>query len=261
MEEPMTDEAKFPEAELARLADGSLAASRQQEWRAKLGSSPELAAALAEQQRAVSLLRAVDEPAPAALQARIEALSGATSRRRPAPRWRRTLALPAATALAVAVAAVVILAGGGGTAGPTVPQTVGLTLAAATMPAPAADTAHYGQLTLHAAGIPFPDWTTTAGWRTVGARSDGLDGRRIVTVFYTGTSGGRVGYAIVAGTPLPAPQGRSVKRYGVRFTLLQQGSARLVTWRRAGHTCVIAGRSTGYQTLLALATAEGRRAP
>jgi hypothetical protein len=52
--------------------------------------------------------------------------------------------------------------------------------------------------------------------------------------------------------------GQSVTRYGVRFTLQQSGPARLISWVRSGHTCVIAGRAVSYRALLALATADER---
>ena len=61
-------------AELAALADGSLAPERRAELEARVAASPELADLLAEQQRAVALTRsaAAEVEAPAALRARIE---------------------------------------------------------------------------------------------------------------------------------------------------------------------------------------------
>jgi hypothetical protein len=47
-------------------------------------------------------------------------------------------------------------------------------------------------------------------------------------------------------------------RYGVAFTLQKSGPARLISWVRSGHTCVIAGRSVSYAALLALATSDER---
>ncbi|MGP0047486.1 MAG: anti-sigma factor family protein [Solirubrobacteraceae bacterium] len=248
----MTEQPQFSEAELARLADGSLPAPRRSDLRAQVSGSPELAAALAEQERAVSLLRALDEPAPAALRARIDELTASATVRRPRPRRRWTLAVSASVALAIAIVAVVI----GATAGsvsPTLPQTVRLTLAAATMPAPAVDAADPSRLALSNGGIAFPN---ASGFHTTGARIDTVAGRRIATVFYVGPDRTRVGYAIVSGAPLPVSGGRSVNGYdGVRFTWKRQGATNIVTWQQSGHTCVIAGPSVGYRALRALARA------
>ncbi|HWE13807.1 MAG TPA: hypothetical protein VG365_09865 [Solirubrobacteraceae bacterium] len=248
----MTELPTPPEAELARLADGSLPAERETELRAQVAQSPRLAAAFAEQERAVALLRSVDAPAPDTLRARIAVLTdgaspaaGRTARGR--LRLRRALVLPGATALAVVVAAVVILIGST-SATPTMPQAAHLALSAATLPAPAVQPGNPRLLRIRAAGIPFSNWH---GWRAVGTRSDVIGGRRITTVFYQAPDGTRVGYAIASGSPLQGSP--RVSGYQVSYTLGEEGSARLVTWVRDGHTCVIAGRSVTYQTLLRLA--------
>jgi hypothetical protein len=257
MDENMTDEQTQTEDELTRLADGTLPADRQAALLAQVRQSPELTAALAEQERAVTMLRALDEPAPAALRAHVEELTGAGAGAAPgrAPRWRRAVVLPGATALAAAVAAVVILVSGGGAA-PTVPVAARFALASATLPAPAVDPDQAQNLTLTAAGIPFPTWGPQKGWTADGARTDTVDGRKITTVFYKGRNGGRIGYAITDGAPLTGVHGHTVTRDGVRFTLQQSGPARLISWVRSGHTCVIAGRSVPYAALVALATAD-----
>ncbi|HEX3977471.1 MAG TPA: hypothetical protein VHW96_14485 [Solirubrobacteraceae bacterium] len=258
----MTDERKHPEGELTRLADGSLPADRQAGLLAQIRQSPELTAALAEQQRAVTILRALDEPAPAGLRARVDELTGrAAPRRAPsrrAPRWRRAFVLPGATAIAAAVAAVVILVSGGGTA-PTVPVAARLALASATLPAPPVNPDEAQNLTLSAAGIPFPAWGPQKGWTASGARTDSVGGRKITTVFYLGRTGSRIGYAITDGAPLSGVHGETVSRYGVRFTLQQSGPARVISWVRMGHTCVIAGRSVSFAVLLKLATEDERQ--
>ena len=88
-------------AELAALADGSLAAERRAGLEDRVASSPELGSRLAEQERAIDVVqRAVAEvEAPAALRARIERERSA--RRRPVP--RRTLLAGAVAAVAAAV--------------------------------------------------------------------------------------------------------------------------------------------------------------
>ena len=254
----MTDQSQLPEAELAALADGSLPADQRAQLRARIEASPELAAALGEQERAVRMLRALDEPAPAALRARVQELTdGAapTRGRRRAARWRRSLFVPAATALAVAVAALVVLLSSSGSSAPTVSQTAHLALAAATLPAPAEDTAHRDRLRLRVGGISFPYYGRTSSWEATGARTDTVGGRRVVTVFYT-AHGHRVGYAIVSGAPIPAGGGTLVTRGDVSFWLQHVHGAQLITWRQAGHTCVIAGRRVNPRTLLSLASAE-----
>jgi len=242
----MTDDRLPSEAELTRLADGSLSPDREADLRAQVDRSPELRAQLAEQERAVAMLRALDT--------HVEALtagggSGAAARggRRPVRgRFGRALVLPAATALAVLVAALVIIISGSGA--PSVSQTARLALARATLPAPAINPADPTQLRLSGAGLPFP---RIPGWASVGARTDRVSGRTITTVFYRSLSTGqRVGYAIASGSPLP---GTRATGYDVSYTLGRQGTARLITWVQSGHTCVIAGRTVDGQTLLRLA--------
>jgi len=91
-------------AELAALADGSLAPDRRAELEARVAASSNLADRLAEQQRAVALTRSAAEEveAPAGLRARIDARRHARR-----PQASRRLALTGAAALAV-VAAIAI---------------------------------------------------------------------------------------------------------------------------------------------------------
>jgi Anti-sigma-K factor rskA len=90
-------------AELAALADDTLAPERRAALEAEVAASPELADRLAEQQRAVALARsaAAEVEAPAALRARVEAQRRARRVRLP----RRLILIgAAATAAVVAVA-------------------------------------------------------------------------------------------------------------------------------------------------------------
>ncbi len=283
MKEPMNDkDQQGREAQLARLADGSLPASLVAELQAEVARDPQRAAALAEQQRAVSMLRALDEPAPASLRQRVLD-SAAAAGDRPAPAslrarvagltggaggrdragaapsaGRRRFALPAALGAlgAVAAAIVVVLLIGGSRSEPTIPQTAQIALAGSTAPAPRIDTADPEQLDLQVAGIHFPNWESRSGYTAVGARAGLLAGRRVVTVYYTGDGGARLGYAIVSGPPLRSIAGTAQWMHGVRFTIARQGSARFVTWVRLGHTCVIAATSVPASTLLTLASYE-----
>jgi Anti-sigma-K factor rskA len=90
-------------AELAALADGSLAPERRAALEARVAASPELAEQLAEQERAVALVRSAGDEveAPAALRARIE--SRRRARRLETP---RRLVMVGAAATAVLVVAI-----------------------------------------------------------------------------------------------------------------------------------------------------------
>ena len=89
-------------AELAALADGSLAPDRRAALEARVAGSSELADRLAEQQRAISLTRsaASEVEAPAAFRANVEAQRGA----RRGPTHGRFVLLGAAVATVLAVA-------------------------------------------------------------------------------------------------------------------------------------------------------------
>jgi hypothetical protein len=262
MSDHMTHDPQFPEAELARLADGSLSTERQAELRGEIQSSPQLARALKDQERAVALIRSTDEvSAPASLRASLAGLASAAAaperpvRRRPRLRLRFGLPVAGALGAAAAAAVVVVIAVGGGSSGLSVPQTAQVALASPTLPAPPESATNRAQLAVQVDGISFPYWERV-GWRTLGRRSDTLHGHRVVTVFYASRSGSRVGYAIVAGSPLPVSGGRTVMRNGMPYTLLTRGNSRLVTWRRSGHTCIIAGHGVSDSTLVSLAEAD-----
>jgi hypothetical protein len=89
--------------ELAALADGTLAPERRTALEARVAASPELTDRLAEQQRAVALMRgAADEvEAPAALRARVEGQRG--GRRVEVPRRLLVIGASATAVLAVAI--------------------------------------------------------------------------------------------------------------------------------------------------------------
>jgi anti-sigma-K factor RskA len=131
-------------AELAALADGTLAADRRATLEARVAASPELAERLAEQERAVALMRNAVESseAPAGLRARVEA------QRRARPRWapRRLVAI-GVPAAGLATAAVVLAVATSGTS----PERLRAALASTEL-APGAS----GEATLT---------KTTSGWR------------------------------------------------------------------------------------------------
>lgn len=184
------------------------------------------------------------------------------------PAGRRSVAVAgAALAAAVAVLLAVALSGGGrsggggsggGSASPTVRATAALTLSPARLPAPGESTSNRSELTASVGGVAFPYWKERFGWRDSGARSDTLGGRAVTTVFYSNSSGQRIGYSIVAG-PAPASAGGGaggtlVRRGEVSYRLSTQQGANVIVWQRRGHLCVMAGRGVGPRTLLALAS-------
>jgi len=245
------------ESELAALADGSLAPERREALLGRVRRSPDLLAALAEQERAVRMIGAVDVPAPAALRAQVQSMLAPRARRRAFPMPRLGLAAGAATALA-AVAVAIGLAGGGASVS-GVQQAAALTLSPATMGAPAESRTHRAQLAAEVGGVHFPYWKERFGWRSTGERVDRLAGHAVTTVFYTDAQGRRIGYAIVSGRA-PATHGGTVTwRAGVPYRLLSHDGATVVTWERGGHLCVVSGRGVSVGALLRLASWGGQR--
>jgi hypothetical protein len=206
----------------------------------------------------IERLRAIDVHAPRELHNRVGALVAERTgtRRRPVGgRWQ----LGGAVALAAVVAALVIaLAGGGGSSKLTMRETVALTRRPATTSAPAENPHNGTELAVAVDGVPFPYWQDHFGWRSTGMRTDSVDGREITTVFYVSRYGQRIGYAIVAGTPAPGADGGVVRwRGGTAYRLTRAGGSEVVSWKREGHLCVIAGHRVSSATLLALASWQG----
>ena len=172
-------------------------------------------------------------------------------------RRRRRLVPALAGAGAVGVATVVLAIAGGGTSGPGLDDAVAAALHPAAGPPPAAHGS--GELATRLDTIRFPRWERAFGLRAAGRRAEELEGRRAMTVTYGGPRGG-VGYTIVASPPLGVPEG--ARRVG-DFAVLERDGASVVTWRRDGHTCVLASRSLGAERLLQLAasTAAGGGSP
>jgi hypothetical protein len=141
-----------------------------------------------------------------------------------------------------------VLDGGGST--PSVRTVASVALRVPTAPAPAARPGSE-LLAAQAGPIAFPTWTRV-GWHAVGARRDTIRGHDVHTVFYANAAGRRIGYAI-ADTRLPVAGGQLVTRRGAHLRVLERGSTAIVTWRRDGRTCILAGRDVPVERLLTLA--------
>ncbi len=295
----MSREPEDIHAALAALADGTLP-DRSQETRAsgagrlgdasavlaQVAESPELAAELEDQRRAVLLMRSLEQvEAPTLLRRSIElaakgeaavgdatagegsasasSLAARGTRRERARSSRRSsplrlpsrLAAGVAFAAAVVVVLVLVLTTGGSTNAPTVLQASGAGLRTATGGAPAESAHNPHLLAVSAVGIPYPYWGGKLGWKAVGARTDTVGGRAVTTVFYANSRSQRIGYSIVAGPALAVPAGSaSVPHQGVGFHVISHANPTIVTWREAGHTCILTARGVSTGTLIRLAT-------
>jgi hypothetical protein len=202
------------------------------------------------------LVSAIDVSAPERLHERVRDMVAPrprTSRELIAARLKPTLA---AVAVAMVAGAAIALLSGGGTEthSPSIREASALTLRAPTIRAPHESSAHSARLDVAVDGVAFPYWEERFGWRTTGARTDTVGGRRITTVFYEGTHGARIGYAIVAGTPAPSVTGGTVAWLdGVPYRLLRENGLPVVVWQRNGRLCVLSGRGVSEATLLRLA--------
>jgi hypothetical protein len=250
-------EGEIREEELAALADGSLPPERQAVVEAHVQASPELAAALDEQRRAVSALRgaAGDVDAPAALRSRIEAERA----RRRALRVRRPLGFAIGFAAAAVTAAALVLVGLPG-GGPSIAEAADLATKPPTEPAPPPLPGEPKLLDADVEGVVFPGWDEKFGWRATGARADELDGREAETVYYA-KDGKRIAYTIVGGEALDVPgDGRPARREGTDVYVLESGDRTVVTWERHGRTCVLTGVGVPAGTLVKLAAWKGKGA-
>lgn len=241
-------------AELAMLADESLPPERREDVQARIAAAaggPEL---LAGERRAVEALRAVAHVrAPESLRAFLAAQE-LSSGRAPRPR-RAVLTGGLAAALAVLVLALILALPGGTPGSPSVSQAASLAARGPSAPAPPARHGHVGLLSRDVDEIYFPNWAGI-GWRASGERVDRLDGHLLDTIYYRGY-GRRVAYTIVGGAALREPAHAALTlRHGTALRSLGHGKNAIVTWRRAGHTCILSGARVPDRVLLRLAAHE-----
>jgi anti-sigma factor RsiW len=224
--------------DLSALADGTLDPTRRDEVQAWVASSPELTARYERERRVAEMLHSArsSDRAPAQLRARIEA-----ARPTPRVRARRRVAWGGALAGAVAVAALAaaLLLPAGTPGAPSVSQAAALALRGPAAPAPISARAGVN-LGESLGDLYFPDWARSFGWRAVGQRTDTINGRKAVTVYYQ-WRGRRIAYTIVGAPALDVPAGRSTVLQGTALRTLTMDGRLVVTWHRENHTCVLSG--------------------
>jgi hypothetical protein len=239
---------KRQETLLVQLADGALDGRRRARAEASLGAAVDLERALGRQRRVAQALRRGPLPRTDAAPRPLAARGTVRGRVWAASAWAAALAT-------VVLAAIVFVPQA---ASPTVANAAGLGTLRAERAAPPRR-AESPLLSGGLEGVSFPDWGPEFGWHARGSRDDQLAGRETRTVFYAHMSH-RVGYTIVAGEPLPLPEGGvDVRVNGVDITLYRDGELDIAVFVRDGLTCVLAGEVLDRATLVRLAawTADG----
>jgi hypothetical protein len=179
------------------------------------------------------------------------------AQRRPAAHGRRIGVRRAPQATAAALATALVLAAAvavslpdAGPGSPSLADAAALALRSPTAPVPSG-----GERGPTVDGVTFPDLAYSAPQlRALGVRHDLSRGREVAVVLYGDADGGRIGYAIVAAPAVEVPgAARQVTYRGMRFAVLRAGGAAVITWRHAGHTCVLASRTASPERLLRVA--------
>jgi hypothetical protein len=189
---------------------------------------------------------AVTERAPAHLRLQLDEMSRAHSqnaRRRPS---RRLALIPAVGVIAAIVIALLLVLPSGTPGGPTVAQAAALGAEPISWSPPAqglsgsAVTEEYARF----ADVRFPTRLEGGAWTFQTWRISRLDGRRILTVYYS-HAGRSLSYSIAA-----APRLRGQK---AGFTGFTQNGRAVVSWQETGHSCLLSSADVPRTTLLALA--------
>ena len=241
-------------AELAALADGTLPPERAAALEARIADSPELAAALAQQRQAVSILRqaVADTEAPLALRERLEK----DRQKLAAPRRRRRIFGLATAGSLAAVAVLAVMVGlSGGPGAPSVAEAAQLGAKPPNAPVSAASPQ---LLDVEQSGVAFPNWEAKFGWKAVGKRVEDLGNRTATTVYYRKGSN-RIAYTIVSGRALDDPDNfAQFNLNGVDLKVFSTGDPKDVTWLRQGHSCVMTGDGVTTAKMLELASWKGQ---
>jgi hypothetical protein len=244
--------------DLSALADGTLAPERRDEVAARIAASPELTALYERERHVVGIVHDANASvrAPAGLRARIDAQR---PKRSVAARRRVGYGGAVAAALAAVVLALVLVLPGGTPGSPSVSQAAGLAVLGPAMAPPGIDSRSPEKLTTNVEDVYFPNWTNRFGWQAAGERTDKINGRKAVTVYYD-WHGRRLAYTIVASPALNAPAAQVTVRHGVPLRTLTLHGRLVVTWRRDNHTCVLSGNGVDATELQKLAAWEGSEA-
>jgi hypothetical protein len=248
--------------EISALADGTLEQERAAELRELIATSSELGALYERERQAVLALQSLSaDRAPASLRFAIETRrhQAELRRRRLFSGWALTRGRPLyggalAATVAAAVALLVLLLPGGSPGAPSVSQAASLALRGATLPAPVPSGT---TLRADVEEVYFPNWSGRFHWRAVGQRIDHLRGRLAVTVYYQWDRR-RIAYTILAAPPLRQVSSRMLHLDGIELQSFGLHGRLVVTWRRAGHTCVLSGAG---MTTAELAKLAGWKAP
>jgi hypothetical protein len=188
--------------------------------------------------------------APDALRARIESM-----RPTKAARTRQRFGYGGALAGALAAAALVLalVLPGGSPGSPSVSQAAALALKGPTAAPPRPDMSAPGvKLGRDVQDVYFPNWATRFHWRAIGQRTDRIDGRQAATVYYA-WHGAQIAYTIVTAPALNEPAAAVRILNGTKLRTLTLDGRLVVTWRRAGHTCVLSGTGVSPAALQELA--------
>ena len=221
-------------ADLSALADGSLDPARRQEVQAWVDASPERARLFERERRVVELLRDVSssERAPERLRARLDA---ARPRAQAARRRRLGWSTGLAGAVAAVAAALVFTLPG---SAPTLVQATAVAMLGPVQPPPTPDPQAPGtRLGGDVQEVYFPNWSVT-GWRATGQRTDTINGRKMVTVYYEWGSA-KIAYTIVSTPALGQPNAPVSHVGGLALRTLTVNGRQIVTWQRDNHTCIL----------------------
>ena len=218
----------------------------------------ELAAALDEQRRAMTLIRgaAAEVRAPLALRERLEAdrasargarapAAAGSRSRSPAPPPRRCCSRSCSP----------------GRAAPTLEEAAAFARSAARPPAPGARGRRPKLLAVEQDGVAFPEWAEKFGWEATGTHTGEIDGRDATTVYYE-KDGQDARLHDRRRRRARRPRRRAHdRRRGHAGQLFRTDDGRpAATWERDGHTCVLSGAGVPDDKLAELAGWKGKGA-